>query len=88
VTNGRFLLENPEAATHRCGDEAGMLAVASEPSAEPEVLRRVAGVQSATRATPLGDENLPNDSVSDPAHAHGLAVATGWRIEGQTRRAS
>jgi hypothetical protein len=47
-TDRPVLFRFTEAVTRRCGDAAGVLAVASEPSAEPEILRRVTGsVQAA-----------------------------------------
>jgi hypothetical protein len=42
-TNRPALFRFTDAVTRRCGDAAGVLAVASEPSAEPEILRRVTG---------------------------------------------
>src|SRR5664280_525267 len=48
--NRPVLLGFTEAVTRRCGDAAGVLAVASEPSAEPEILRSV--TVSTSQASP------------------------------------
>ena len=50
---------SPRFATRQCGDAAGVLAVASEPSAEPWILRRVTGIvrgQQRDHTDPMGKQ--------------------------------